>query len=145
MATVSSRRRARSVLVVGGGPAGLEAARVAAEKGHRVVLAEASDRLGGAFRLAGEQPRHAQILDLIRWYETQLEKRGVEVRLNTCMEGADVTASGADVVIVATGSLPAETGFQKALPARPHLPGLQLSNVFSAESVMTREARLGTR
>ncbi|NKF33293.1 FAD-dependent oxidoreductase, partial [Pseudomonas sp. BGM005] len=54
----------QSVLVVGGGPAGLEAARVAAERSHRVILAEASDRLGGAFRLAGEQPRRAQILDL---------------------------------------------------------------------------------
>ncbi|MFC3076018.1 oxidoreductase [Shinella pollutisoli] len=137
--------RPKTVLVVGGGPAGLEVARVAAERGHRVVLAEASDRLGGAFRLAGEQPRRAQILDLIRWYETQLGKHGVEVRLNTYVEGADVAAFGADAVILATGSLPPETGFQKALPDRPTLPGLEKGKVFSAESVMAREARPGSR
>lgn len=61
------------VLVIGGGPAGLEAARVAAERGHEVALAEASNRLGGNFLLAGMQPRRAQILDLIAWYERQLE------------------------------------------------------------------------
>ncbi|APG89915.1 FAD-dependent oxidoreductase [Sinorhizobium americanum] len=137
--------RSKSVLVVGGGPAGLEAARVAAERGHKVVLAEAADRLGGAFRLAGEQPRRAQILDLFRWYEVQFEKLSVEVRLNTYMEGADVAALGAEAVILATGSLPLETGFQKALPDRPNLPGLQEGNVFSAESVMAREARPGSR
>jgi len=135
----------KSVLVVGGGPAGLEAARVAAERGHRVVLAEAADRLGGAFRLAGEQPRRAQILDLIRWYETRFEKLGVEVRFNTYMEGADVAAFRADTVILATGSLPLDTGFQKALPQRASLPGLERGNVFSAESVMAREARPGGR
>lgn len=135
----------KSVLVVGGGPAGLEAACVAAERGHRVVLAEAADRLGGAFRLAGEQPRRAQILDLIRWYETRFEKLGVEVRFNTYMEGADVAAFGADTVILATGSLPLDTGFQKALPQRASLPGLERGNVFSAESVMAREARPGGR
>lgn len=137
--------RPKSLLVIGGGPAGLEAARVAAERGHRVVLAEASDRLGGAFRLAGEQPRRAQILDLIRWYETRFEKLGVEVRFNTYMEGADVAAFAADEVVVATGSLPLDTGFQKALPERRGLSGLERGNVFSAESVMAREARPGNR
>ncbi|AWI59842.1 FAD-dependent oxidoreductase [Sinorhizobium fredii] len=137
--------RPRRVLVVGGGPAGLEAARVAAERGHKVVLAEASDRLGGAFRLAGEQPRRAQILDLIQWYETQFRKLGVEVRLNSYMEGADVASIGADAVILATGSIPGETGFQKALPDRPALPGIENGNVFSAESVMARQARVGSR
>ena len=135
----------RRVLVVGGGPAGLEAARVAAERGHRVTLAEASDRLGGAFRLAGLQPRRAQILDLIAWYERQLAKLGVELRLNTYMEAQDIGAEGADVVILATGSLPAETGFQKALPETDRMPGWEKGNVFSVEEVMSRRARLGRR
>ncbi|MHA7971946.1 oxidoreductase [Rhizobium sp. CAU 1783] len=135
----------RTVLVVGGGPAGLEAARVAAERGHKVVLAEASDRLGGAFRLAGEQPRRAQILDLIRWYETRFEKLGVEIRLNTYVEGSDVAAIGADTVVLATGSQPQDNGFQKAMPDRASLVGIERGNVHSAESVMARQARLGSR
>ena len=64
----------RSILVVGGGPAGLEAARVAAERGHHVTLAEASPRLGGQFRLAGLQPSRGQILDLLDWYERSLAR-----------------------------------------------------------------------
>ncbi|MCU0790938.1 MAG: FAD-dependent oxidoreductase, partial [Nitratireductor sp.] len=135
----------KKVLVVGGGPAGLEAARVAAERGHRVVLAEASNRLGGNFRLAGMQPRRAQILDLIEWYERQLEKLQVEVRTNCYVEAADIAQFGADEVILATGSLSPETGFQKALPHVETLPGIERGNVFTVESVMARQARPGKR
>ncbi|MEP9373719.1 FAD-dependent oxidoreductase [Mesorhizobium sp. KR1-2] len=135
----------KRVLVVGGGPAGLEAARVAAERGHKVVLAEASDRLGGQFRLAGLQPRRAQVLDLLSWYERQLQKLGVEVRYNAYMEADDIVAEAADEVIVATGSLPPETGFQRALPQVETLPGIERGKFFSAEAVMAGEARPGRR
>ena len=73
----------KSVLVVGAGPAGMETARVAAERGHKVTLVEAGPQLGGAFRLAGMQPRRSQILELIEWYERQLKRLNVDVRLNT--------------------------------------------------------------
>ncbi len=135
----------KKVLVVGGGPAGLEAARVAAERGHRVTLFEASDRLGGQFRLAGMQPRRGQILDLIDWYGRQLQQLGVEVRFNTFVDGADAREFGADFVIVATGSLPRETGFQKALPHVETLPGIETGHVWAVEDVMQRNARLGKR
>lgn len=135
----------KSVLVVGGGVAGLEAARVAAERGHRVTLCEAGPRLGGNFRLAGEQPRRAQILDLIEWYERQLMKLQVDLRPNTYMDADEVADFGADEIILATGSLPAGTGFQKALPQFDALPGLEKGNVFSAEEVMAREARPGNK
>lgn len=133
----------KRVLVVGGGPAGLEAARVAAERGHRVVLAEASDRLGGQFRLAGMQPRRAQILDLIDWYQRQLGQLQVEVRYGQLIEAEDVKREGADIVIVATGSLPPEGAFQRALPQFEQIPGGGLA--LSAEAVMAREARPGKR
>lgn len=135
----------RSVLVVGAGPAGLEAARVAAERGHRVVLAEASADLGGQFRLAGLQPRRGQITDLIDWYQRQLEALGVDIRYNTYLDGDDIAALEMDHVVLATGSLPAETGFQKAMPHCPTLPGLARGNVWSVEDVMMRAARLGPR
>lgn len=133
----------KHVLVIGGGPAGLEAARVAAERGHHVILAEASARLGGAFRLAGMQPRRAQILDLLDWYERQLAALGVDVRLNTMVEAEDVSSFAVDDVIIATGSLPNAEGFQKALPALPALPGIGRGNAYSVEEVMAREARPG--
>jgi 2,4-dienoyl-CoA reductase-like NADH-dependent reductase (Old Yellow Enzyme family)/thioredoxin reductase len=136
---------AKRVFVIGGGPAGLEAARVAAERGHRVILSEASNRLGGNFLLAGMQPRRAQILDLIEWYERQLEKLGVEVRLNAYVEAEDVDPSEADVIVLATGSYSLETGFQKALPGVETLPGIENGNVFTVEAVMARQARPGKR
>lgn len=132
----------KSVLVVGGGPAGLEAARVAAERGHRVILAEAGNELGGQFRLAGLQPRRAQILDLIAWYERQLAKLGVEIRYNSCLDAEEIAAIGADEVVLATGSLPPETGFQKVLPHLATLPGLEWGRVWSAEDAMAGRTQL---
>lgn len=133
----------RSVLVVGAGPAGLEAARAAAERGHAVEIVEASGQIGGQFRLAGLQPRRAQILDLMGWYERQFTKLGVTLRLNTFLDADEIAAHPADTVILATGSLPDETGFQRWLPHLPALPGIETPGVWSPEAVMRREARLG--
>ncbi len=133
----------RSVLVVGAGPAGLEAARVAAERGHRVDLAEAAPQPGGQFRLAGLQPRRGQILDLIAWYERQFARLGVALRLNTFLAAEDIATHPADTVILATGSLPDPEARQRWLPAAGPLPGLENGNVWSAEDVMRRDARLG--
>jgi 2,4-dienoyl-CoA reductase-like NADH-dependent reductase (Old Yellow Enzyme family)/cation transport regulator ChaC len=135
----------RHVLVIGGGPAGLEAARVAAERGHRVTLAEAGPCIGGAFRLAGLQPRRTQILELLDWYERELARLGVDLRLNTPLDADDVPAFAADAIVVATGSLPSATGFQRQLPQQAVLPGVHQANVWSIEDVMGRLAKPGKR
>jgi 2,4-dienoyl-CoA reductase-like NADH-dependent reductase (Old Yellow Enzyme family)/thioredoxin reductase len=133
----------KDVLVVGAGPAGLEAARVAAERGHRVELVEALPVVGGQFRLAGMQPRRGQILELMGWYERQFEKLGVTLRLNTFLDDQELADHPAEVVVVATGSLPDETGFQRWVPSEASLPGIEAGGVWSPEAVLRREARLG--
>ena len=135
----------RRVLVVGGGPAGLEVARVAAERGHRVTLAERAPSLGGQFRLAGHQPSRTQILDLLRWFEGRLVALGVEVRLGVEMDADAVANVAADEVIVATGSRPARAGFQRALPHVDRLPGVDAATVVAIQDVLDGTAQLGHR
>jgi 2,4-dienoyl-CoA reductase-like NADH-dependent reductase (Old Yellow Enzyme family) len=135
----------RHVLVVGGGPAGIEAARVAAERGHQVTLLEHGDALGGQFRLAGHQPSRGQILDLLAWFGRRLDALGVEVRLGVEAGAHDVAAAAADVVIVATGSRPPRTGFQRALPLVDRLPGVDGTDVFAIQDVLDGSAAPGHR
>jgi NADPH-dependent 2,4-dienoyl-CoA reductase/sulfur reductase-like enzyme len=130
-------------VVVGAGPAGLEAARAAAERGHRVELHEAAAQIGGQFRLAGMQPRRAQILDLLDWYERQCARLGVALHLNSYLDEADIAGHPAQDVVIATGSLPDEDGFQRWMPGAARLPGIDLGGVWSPEAVMRREAKLG--
>ncbi len=137
--------KAKRVLVVGGGPAGLEAARVAAERGHQVTLVEAASRLGGNFRLAGLQPRRGQILELLDWYERQLSHLQVKVELNRVLEPDEVEAFGADEVILATGAEADGAAFQKAFAGREAMPGAELASVATVEAVMAGEARPGKR
>ncbi|MGD8348990.1 MAG: FAD-dependent oxidoreductase [Gammaproteobacteria bacterium] len=133
----------KNVLVVGGGPAGMEAARVAAERGHRVTLVEALGDLGGQFRLAGLAPRRGQITELMGWYLRQFDRLGVEVRYFSPMDEQDIVAFGADEVVLATGSLPDESARQRWLPEAGELPGLENGNVYPCEEIFRGQAEPG--
>jgi 2,4-dienoyl-CoA reductase-like NADH-dependent reductase (Old Yellow Enzyme family) len=126
----------RRVLVVGGGPAGLEAARVAAERGHAVTLHEATDGLGGQWLLAGRQPSRSQVLDHLAWYQRELDRLRVEVRLGQADDATAVGRAGADHVVIATGAAPARAGFQRALPMMDRLPGIDEPTAASIHDVL---------
>jgi len=96
----------RRVVIVGAGPAGLEAARVAAERGHAVVVHEAANDPGGQVRLTAQTPRRAEMMQLIQWRFAECERMGVEFRFNSFADAESVQASSPDVVIIATGGLP---------------------------------------
>ena len=121
----------RKILIVGGGPAGMEAARVSALQGHKVILAEASSQLGGAANAAKRAPKMQTIGDIVDWQEREIFRLGVEVRLGTYMDVDDVLAEGADKVIVATGSLPRMDGVQFGNPGEP-ATGAHLPHVISS-------------
>ena len=96
----------RRVVVVGGGPAGLEAARVAAERGHDVVLLEAAPKLGGQLRLAAMASWRKNVIAIADWRALEFDRLGVDVRMNVLAGSAAVRALDPDVVIVATGGVP---------------------------------------
>ena len=94
------------IAVVGAGPGGLEAARVGAARGHKVVLFEAADAPGGQLRLATRIRRRKELIGIADWRFAQCESLGVDLRFNTLADESDIAALGPDIVIVATGGLP---------------------------------------
>jgi 2,4-dienoyl-CoA reductase-like NADH-dependent reductase (Old Yellow Enzyme family) len=131
---------AKKVLVIGGGPAGMEAARLAALRGHRVTLMEARPHLGGAVAIAMRAPKARQIGDIANWMERELYRLGVQVRTSTYVETSDIVAESPDVVILATGSLPRMDGIQAQVPV-DHVPGIDRRHVHSSHEIFTLEPR----
>ncbi len=104
----------KKVVVIGGGPCGLEAARVSAERGHKVVLMEAAPRLGGQILLAANTSWRKDLISIVDWRISELEHLGVDVRTNIFADVDDVLAENPNHVFVATGGVPAEQGFPGA-------------------------------
>jgi 2,4-dienoyl-CoA reductase-like NADH-dependent reductase (Old Yellow Enzyme family) len=94
------------VVVVGAGPAGLEAARVAAERGHAVMVFEAAEQAGGQVLLIARSPRRRELIGIVDWRLAELERLGVALRCSTWATSEDVWAEAPDVVFVATGGVP---------------------------------------
>lgn len=95
----------RSAVVVGAGPAGLEAARVLAERGHRVIVLEATGEAGGQINLLVRNPRRKEMIGIVDWRLAELERLGVELRYGVYAEADDVLSLGPDLVVVATGGI----------------------------------------
>jgi NADPH-dependent 2,4-dienoyl-CoA reductase/sulfur reductase-like enzyme len=97
------------VVVVGAGPAGCEAARVSAERGHQVVLFEKSDAVGGQINLAAKAPQRDQMAGIVRWFDLELKRLQVDVRLNTAADAHSILAEKPDIVVMASGGRPGIT------------------------------------
>ncbi|WP_340268105.1 oxidoreductase [Sphingobium mellinum] len=121
----------RQLLVIGGGPAGLEAARIAAQRGHAVTLVEASPQLGGAVRAAARAPTRHNLMDIITWLEAEIYRLGVDVRLSTYLDSSEIDALAPDAVIVATGSWPRMDGVLASHAGQP-ISGVEQRHVISS-------------
>ncbi len=127
------------VVVIGGGPAGLEAARVAALRGHDVTLLEARDRLGGALELWARLPGREFYHHAVDWWQRELERLGVKSRTGRAATAADVLQLAPDAVIVATGAHFSRTG--RTGIADRDIPGADRPHVYCPEDILQGKAR----
>ncbi|MFM8410859.1 MAG: FAD-dependent oxidoreductase [Alphaproteobacteria bacterium] len=141
--TLVPAERPRRVVVVGGGPAGLEAAWVAAARGHRVVLLERESAPGGKIPLAASLPGREEIADLARWRVGECERRGVEIRCGVLADADLVLSLAPDAVVVATGAIATRDAASKIHPMP--VPGWERPDVLDHESALRRESELGRR
>ncbi|KZE47012.1 NADPH-dependent 2,4-dienoyl-CoA reductase [Brevibacillus parabrevis] len=125
----------KKVAVVGAGPAGLEAARVLAERGHEVVLFEKRERIGGQLNYARQVPGKAEFNETLRYYQTQLVKLGVEVRLGTEASADELVREGFAEVVIATG----------VVPRRPEIAGLELPHVVMYNEVFEHKVKVANK
>ena len=132
---IQPAEKRKRVFIIGGGPGGMEAARVAALRGHEVTLAERNDYLGGQFHLASLPPGKEEIKFFLEYLIRQLKKLGVKVELNREINPNDLPSNGADVIILASGGSPLE----------PAIPGVNRANVSTAWQALLNPDKMGKR
>jgi 2,4-dienoyl-CoA reductase-like NADH-dependent reductase (Old Yellow Enzyme family)/thioredoxin reductase len=125
----------KKILVVGGGPAGLDMARVAALRGHKVVLYEKDTSLGGNLRLAAIGEYNIEFQELIDYLKRQIIKLGVKIKLGKYVTVKTVEKASPDVVVVATGSN----------PILPSINGIEFDNVVTAHDVLSEKSKVGQK
>ena len=96
----------KKIVVIGAGPAGLEASRVCAQRGHEVVLLEANDQVGGQLLLAAKVERRKEIIGIVDWLFKEIQSLKVKLRLNCLASFKDVVSENPEIVIIATGGIP---------------------------------------
>jgi pyruvate/2-oxoglutarate dehydrogenase complex dihydrolipoamide dehydrogenase (E3) component len=130
----TAAEESRKLVIVGGGPGGMEAARVAARKGHRVTLFEQRSRLGGALALWAELPGRGHYHPAVAWWERELARLGVDVRLSVEADAEAVLAEAPDAVIVATGARYSPGG--RSITCDADIPGWDRSFVWRPEDIL---------
>ncbi|QRG09065.1 FAD-dependent oxidoreductase [Xanthobacter dioxanivorans] len=133
--------RAKRVAVVGGGPAGLAAARVAAERGHRVTLFEGSDRLGGQNLMTSAVGSRRGFAEIHRWQIEMVERLDIDIRLSTKADRARLDDSGFEAIVLATGSTPRRDGYTSLRPGAAGIDGADLPHVWTAWDAFLSPAR----
>lgn len=122
------------ILIVGGGPAGLEAARTAAIRGHDVHLHEATKQLGGQVAIAASAPHRSDLGAITSWLAAEMERLEINVTMNSLVDPEVIASLNPDRIIVATGSTPRKDGFQLTTPISP-LTGFDQKHVYTSWDV----------
>lgn len=137
----------KKILIIGGGPAGMEMARTGARRGHKTVIYERSDKLGGQVHQLIKLPQRSEIQNWLDWLDSQLHKAGATVKLGEEVNSSNIQSvieqEGADVVIIATGARPARDGFSGML-AQP-IPGWEQDHVLTYDDVLDGTKPIGER